>query len=40
MGSGQLRVPVTRTFTLSQTNDALAEQASGQSRGKLVIVIE
>lgn len=38
--SGQLRVPVTRTFTLSETNDALAEQASHQSRGKLVIVIE
>lgn len=38
--SGVLRVPVTRTFTLGETNDALAEQASGQSRGKLVILIE
>jgi len=37
---GELRVPVTRTFTLGETNDALAEQASRQSRGKLVIVIE
>lgn len=38
--SGELRVPVTRTFMLNETNDALAEQASGQSRGKLVTVIE
>jgi NADPH:quinone reductase-like Zn-dependent oxidoreductase len=37
--SGELRVPVTHTYTLSETNDALAEQASRQSRGKLVIVI-
>lgn len=38
--SGELHAPVTRTFTLSETNDALDEQTSGQSRGKLVIVIE
>ena len=38
--SGELRVPVTRTFSLGETSDALAEQASRQSRGKLVILIE
>ncbi len=37
---GELQVPVTRTFTLEETRDALAAQASHQSRGKLVIVIE
>lgn len=39
VASGQLHVPVTRTFTLDQTSEALAEQATRQSRGKLVIVI-
>ena len=38
--SGGLRVPVTRTFALRETNEALVEQASHQSRGKLVIVID
>ncbi len=40
VASGELQVPVTCTFTLSETDHALAEQASRQSRGKLVIVIE
>jgi hypothetical protein len=31
---------VTRTFALRETNEALVEQASHQSRGKLVIVID
>ncbi|HVA87542.1 MAG TPA: NADP-dependent oxidoreductase [Candidatus Saccharimonadales bacterium] len=40
VASGELRVPVTHTFALSEANEALAEQASRRARGKLVIVIE
>ena len=38
--SGTLRVSLTRTFRLRETNEALVAQASRQSRGKLVIVID
>lgn len=38
--NGHLHVPLTRTFALRDTNDALVEQATHQSRGKLVIVID
>jgi NADPH:quinone reductase-like Zn-dependent oxidoreductase len=37
---GELRVPVSRTFTLDEANAALAEQATRQSRGKLVILVQ
>ena len=36
---GELRVHVSRTFTLDEGNDALAEQATHQSRGKLVVLV-
>ena len=38
--SRDLHVPLTRTFALRDTNEALVEQATHQSRGKLVIVID
>ena len=37
---GQLRVPVSRTFTLDQAGEALAEQATHKAPGKLVIILE
>ena len=37
---GELRVPVSRTFTLDQAAEALAEQATHQAPGKLVILVE
>jgi len=37
---GELRVPISRTFALAEANDALTEQGTHRSRGKLVILIE
>ncbi|MFI5262410.1 MAG: NADP-dependent oxidoreductase [Candidatus Limnocylindrales bacterium] len=40
VAAGRLRVSVSRTFSLDEGNDALAQQATGQARGKLVIVVD
>ena len=39
VASGDLHVAVTRTFALQEANEALIQQASHQSRGKLVITV-
>jgi NADPH:quinone reductase len=36
---GELRVPIFRTYALDDASDALAEQATHHSRGKLVVLI-